>query len=101
MAYSICLRLHTLFGEKYEILYANTKSAKFLKTDLSSHERIAEGLWKIPREQIVLEKGSDKSCYGTSKLSQSIPRHSNGSPYLFVLPTLSKDPAVATRENEE
>jgi len=100
-AYSICLRLNTLFGEKYEILYANTKSAKFLKTDLEGHERITEGLWKLPPKQIVLEKGSDKSCYGTSKLSQSVPRHPNGSPYILVLPSASKNPAIATRENEE
>jgi len=100
-AYSIYLKLRKLFGQEKEILYANTKSASFLKTDLQGHEKITEGLYKLPDGLMVLEKGCDKSCYGTSKLSQSIPRHSNGSPYIFVLPTESKDPIIATRENQE
>jgi len=101
MAYSIYLRLNKVLGKKFDILYSNSKSAKFLKTDLGSHKEVTEGLWKLPPEQIVLEKGADKSWYGTSKLSQSIPRHENGSPYIFILPSESKDPAIATKENQE
>jgi len=100
-AYSIYLRLSKLFGQEKEILYANTKSASFLKTDLKDHEKIIQGLYKLPKGLMVLEKGCDESCYGTSKLSQSVPRHPNGSPYLLVLPTESKDPTIATQENQD
>jgi len=100
-AYAVYLSLSKMFGQEHDILYANSKSAKFLKSDLEGHENITEGLYKVPPQQIILEKGSDESLYGTSKLTQSLPRHTNGSPYIFVLPTESKDLAIATRENQE
>jgi len=99
-AYAVCLSLSKRFGQDHDILYANTKSLSFLKSDLDSHEKLTEGLYKVPPKLIVLDKGCDRSWYGSSKLTQSLPRHSNGSPYILVLPTESQDPVVATRENE-
>jgi len=99
-AYAVCLSLSKIFGQDHDIFYANTKSRSFLKSDLDGHEKVIEGLWKVPPKQIVLDKGCDKSCYGTSKLTQSLPRHSNGSPYILVPPAESKDTVIATRENE-
>jgi len=99
-AYAVCLSLSKIFGQDHDILYANTKSVSFLKSDLDGHEKVTEELYKVPPKQIILDKGCDESCYGTSKLTQSLPRHSNGSPYILVLPTESKDTVIATRENE-
>jgi len=99
-AYAICLSLSKILSEEHEILYANTKSANFLKTDLQGHEKVTEWLYKVPKQQIILDHGCDENYYGTSKLTQSLPRHSNGSPYILVLATQSKDPVTATRENE-
>jgi len=99
-AYAVCLSLSKIFGQDHDIFYANTKSRSFLKSDLDGHEKVTEELYKVPPKQIILDKGCDKSCYGTSKLTQSLPRHSNGSPYILVLPTESKDTVIATRENE-
>jgi len=99
-AYAICLSLSKILSEEHEILYANTKSYNFLKTDLQGHEKVTEGLYKVPKQQIILDHGCDKSYYGTSKLTQSLPRHSNGSPYILVLAKHSKDLVTATRKNE-
>jgi len=99
-AYAVCLSLSKIFGQDHDILYANTKSISFLKSDLDGHEKLTEELYKVPPKQIILDKGSDRSWYGTSKLTQSLPRHSNGSPYILVLPAESKDTVTATRENE-
>jgi len=99
-AYAVCLSLSKRFGQDHDILYANTKSISFLKSDVDGHEKLTEDLYKVPPKQIILDKGCDRNCYGTSKLTQSLPRHSNGSPYILVLPTESKDPVTATKENE-
>jgi len=99
-AYAVCLSLSKILAEEHEILYANTKSAKFLQADLQGHEKVTEGLYKVPKQQIILDNGCDMSCYGTSKLTQSLPRHSNGSPYILVLASQSKDLVTTTRENE-
>jgi len=99
-AYAVCLSLSKRFGQDHDFLYATTKSVSFLKTDLSGHEKLTEGLYKVPPKRIILSKECAKSCYGTSKLAQSLPRHKNGSPFILVLPTESKDLKTALRENE-
>merc|ERR1719320_1044554 len=47
-AYAVCLSLKKIFGQEHNILYANTKSVSFLKSDLEGHEKITEGLYKLP-----------------------------------------------------